>query len=160
MGSIPVSIGSSKDCWRCLYNCIRRNLCAFAFDVLNYLSAQGMTIKPLVNKLHVKKEEKHKPSMNEEIFARVSIKWSNNNRNIFNFCCFREMMIPFLTYHFLIFFFFASSSSFHNISCSWYCYFMSRNKARDNRDLGWNTVCCTVVYLQGWQKFADKINSL
>ncbi|XP_071815154.1 sodium/hydrogen exchanger 3-like isoform X2 [Apostichopus japonicus] len=40
--------------------------------VMFTMFVQGMTIKPLVNKLHVKKEEKHKPSMNEEIFARVN----------------------------------------------------------------------------------------
>ncbi len=33
---------------------------------------QGTTIKPLVNKLHVKKAVKHKPSMNEEIYERLS----------------------------------------------------------------------------------------
>ncbi|XP_033646199.1 probable Na(+)/H(+) antiporter nhx-9, partial [Asterias rubens] len=33
---------------------------------------QGTTIKPLVNKLHVKKAIKHKPSMNEEIYERLS----------------------------------------------------------------------------------------
>lgn len=40
--------------------------------VMFTIFVQGMTIKPLVNKLHVKKEEKHKPSMNEEIFSRVN----------------------------------------------------------------------------------------
>ncbi|XP_072169134.1 probable Na(+)/H(+) antiporter nhx-9 [Diadema setosum] len=33
---------------------------------------QGMTIKPLVNYLHVKKAEKRKPTMNEEIYERFN----------------------------------------------------------------------------------------
>ena len=38
-----------------------------------YCFFQGMTIKPIVEKLRVKKAESEKPSMNQQIFERVSV---------------------------------------------------------------------------------------